>query len=212
MVEELVQPGGIVWDIGANVGLFAFAAAGLIGQQGKVLAVEPDTWLVDLLRRSCRANSEKPVDVLPVAVSDALGISTFYLSNRLRAMNSLEGGTLSVASAAEKQTIMTVTLDWIMDQYPPPSVLKIDVEGVEAKLLAGARRLLTEVRSVILCEVIERNADSVTQILSDAHYTLYDAEAMRGSRLPVRRAPVNTLAFPDGKFGKADPTSPGAIP
>jgi len=42
MVRELVRPGMMVWDIGANVGLFSFAAAALGAQ---VLAVEPDIWL-----------------------------------------------------------------------------------------------------------------------------------------------------------------------
>jgi hypothetical protein len=49
MAAELVRPGDIVWDIGANVGLFTFAAAGLASPRGHVIAVEPDTWLVSLL-------------------------------------------------------------------------------------------------------------------------------------------------------------------
>jgi hypothetical protein len=48
----LVQPGHKVWDIGANVGVFAFAAAGRAGSGGRVLAVEPDPWLFGLLQRS----------------------------------------------------------------------------------------------------------------------------------------------------------------
>src|SRR5437764_9039310 len=63
--RELVRPGDVVWDIGANVGLFSFAAAALAGPHGRVLAVEADTWLVDLLRRSARQHRTKaPVDVL----------------------------------------------------------------------------------------------------------------------------------------------------
>src|SRR5580704_3269634 len=44
MVEELVKPGSVVWDVGANVGLFAFGAAALAGVHGFVLAIEPDIW------------------------------------------------------------------------------------------------------------------------------------------------------------------------
>src|SRR6266850_1933144 len=44
MVRELVRP-GVVWDVGANVGLFAFSAAAIAGPSGLVLAIEPDVWL-----------------------------------------------------------------------------------------------------------------------------------------------------------------------
>jgi len=46
LAEELITPGDIVWDIGANVGLFSFAAAVAAGPDGYVLAVEPDVQLV----------------------------------------------------------------------------------------------------------------------------------------------------------------------
>jgi hypothetical protein len=49
MARELVRPNMIVWDIGANVGLFSFAAAAL---GAKIVAVEPDAWLASLIHRS----------------------------------------------------------------------------------------------------------------------------------------------------------------
>src|SRR3974390_2182320 len=49
---DLIRPNDIVWDIGANVGLFTFAAAARAGSNGCVIAFEPDTWLVQLLRKS----------------------------------------------------------------------------------------------------------------------------------------------------------------
>src|SRR5882672_8676247 len=57
LAEELVRPGDTVWDVGANVGLFAFAAAGRSGSAGRVLAIEPDVWLVSLILRSARAQN-----------------------------------------------------------------------------------------------------------------------------------------------------------
>jgi 2-polyprenyl-3-methyl-5-hydroxy-6-metoxy-1,4-benzoquinol methylase len=75
MVRELVRPGMSVWDIGANVGLFSFAAASLGAQ---VVAVEADLWLANLMHRSALLN-QLPVTVLPAAVSDRQGVSKLYL-------------------------------------------------------------------------------------------------------------------------------------
>ena len=52
MAQELVRPGNIVWDIGANLGMFSVSSSVKAGPGGSVVAVEAATWLVDLLRRT----------------------------------------------------------------------------------------------------------------------------------------------------------------
>jgi len=68
MVRELVRPGSVVWDVGANVGLFSFSAAALAGPGGFVLAIEPDVWLAHLLARSAQCIQQHPAGAAPVAV------------------------------------------------------------------------------------------------------------------------------------------------
>ena len=58
-VRRLVKPGMKVWDIGANLGLFGFAAAWIAGSQGRVLLVEADPWLCYLLQRWARTLAGK---------------------------------------------------------------------------------------------------------------------------------------------------------
>src|SRR4051812_13593356 len=79
---DTVRPGDIVWDIGANVGLFSFAAAGLAGSRGRVYSFEPDAFLVGLLRRSAslRNSNAAPVEVVPVAVADAVALQRFHIA------------------------------------------------------------------------------------------------------------------------------------
>jgi FkbM family methyltransferase len=199
MAAELVAPGDVVWDVGANVGLFTFAAAARAGRTGKVYAIEPDTWLVSLLRRSAGLEEAKraPVNVLPVAVSDTVGVSRFYIAKRARAANHLEScGSTQTGGAREAQWVVTVTLDWILEQFPPPNLVKIDVEGGEDRALAGASKLLSSSRPRILCEVYRENASRVSKTLHSFGYALFDASADPCKRQPIENAAYLTLAHP----------------
>jgi FkbM family methyltransferase len=200
LCEELVKPGSIVWDVGANVGLFTFTAAALAGPDGRVLAIEPDTFLADLLQRSSTASNGKraKVDILPVSISDHVGISDFYISNRGRAQNFLgeRSGFPAISSTRETQLVVTVTLDWLCDRYPAPTVLKIDVEGSEDRALKGASRLLHEHHPSILCETPAQHADAVSECLRENGYAFYDADVEPRERQRLERLAWHTLALP----------------
>ncbi|HUQ63754.1 MAG TPA: FkbM family methyltransferase [Acidimicrobiales bacterium] len=195
---ELVRPGDVVWDIGANVGLFSFAAAALAGGGGQVVAVEADTWLTDLLRRSARLDgpARAPVTVLPVAVSNEVGISAFHVARRARATSYLDGlGTTQTGGVRETQVVPTVTLDWLAGHFPPPDVLKIDVEGAELLVLQGGPEVLAR-RPRLVCEVLDASSGRVGALLGACGYQFFDATHDRRSRAPVSKPPDLTLALP----------------
>jgi FkbM family methyltransferase len=195
--SEFVGAGDVVWEVGANVGLFSFAAAARAGSSGRVVAVEADIWLANLLRRSARcAKNRAPVDVLPVAVSDSIDVARFQIAERSRAANFLAGahGSSQAGGIRETQQVMSVTLDWLLERFPAPNVIKIDVEGAELQVLSQAQRLLGQVRPVILCEVRERHAQAISELLHAHGYSLYDLAARQ--RVPLKLATFNTLALP----------------
>ncbi len=197
LAAEFVRPGAIVWDIGANVGLFSFAAAVCAGRSGRVLAVEPDTWLVGLLRRSVRANRRHAhVEILPAAISDAAGVGRFHIARRSRSSSHLDGfGTTQTGGIRHTQLVPTVTLDRLLAAAPRPDVLKIDVEAAEALVLAGASAVLAN-RPVIICEVAQENAERVRELLLPFDYLLYDGAVPASERRPLDRAPFMLLALP----------------
>jgi FkbM family methyltransferase len=173
--RKLIHPGDVVWDVGANIGLFAFSAAASAQCSGRVLAIEPDTWLVGLMRRSSRMQSaaSAPVDILPAAVSERVGVEQLHVAKRARAANFLQGaGTAESGGSRESQMVPTVTLDSLLDCYPGPQLLKIDVEGAEVRVLKGALRLLGTVRPAMICEVSAGSIQAVSEILESSGYAV----------------------------------------
>lgn len=216
MAAEWVDPGMVIWDIGANVGLFAFAAAFRAGPSGRVLAVEADGWLAGLLQRSARdaPASYAPVEILAAAVSDRPGTAEFCIARRGRAGNHLRRvpGSTQTGGAREVRQVDAVTLDGLLDRYPYPQVVKIDVEGAELLVLGDAARMLGEVRPVLLCEVAAENAREITALLHRHGYRLYDATAPPAARTELAYAMWNTLALPaaqpGGRHEQAQPRNP----
>jgi FkbM family methyltransferase len=181
MVHELVRPGITVWDIGANVGLFAFAAASV---GATVVAVEPDTWLSSLLVRSTLVN-RLPVTVISAAVSDSQGLAKLYSSHDGRASNSLIG-------KGSSQTVLTLTLDWLLNYFSAPQILKIDVEGLEYSVLKGGERVLQSLPTIVA--EVTQNHEQIGALLEKVGYEFFAARA--SDRQPLRRPARDTLARP----------------
>jgi FkbM family methyltransferase len=196
--REFVHSGSVVWDIGANVGLFAVAAAQRAGVSGQVVAMEADIWLAGLLHRTAtmQPSTSAPIQVIPAAAYSSMGVAAFNIARRGRASNFLAAATGSTQTGGIRETVQVVaiTLDWLLAQKRAPTVVKIDVEGAEAHVLRGGLRTIAECRPIILCEVCEPACDEVTDLLSHCGYTLYDWDARPHTR--VGRACYNTLALP----------------
>ena len=199
---ECVAPGDCVWDVGANLGVFAFAAAHRAGPGGEVLALEAEPWLAELMRRSAAevAPAAAHVRVLCAAAAAAVGTEDFGTVARARS-----GSHLLSSSGADPQLVgeviathpvLTTSLDWLAERRRAPAAIKIDVEGAELAVLRGATRLLREQRPRLLLEVYEASADEVTALLHAAGYTLYDFGRGWAAREPVTRARYHTLALP----------------
>ena len=195
-----------MWDIGANVGLFSKAAAYRAGPKGKVLAIAADNDAVALLDRTRRMHSVKhaPMTILPVALSDSTGFIQFAISKPARSTNSIEGlGTAQTGSVAETLTARSLTLDGLLGYFPPPDMIKIDVEAAEAIVLMGGSRVLREARPTIHCEVASEASSEVTRLFRSHAYKLYDApDVARRMATEIEEATSNTVAIPREKVAE----------
>ena len=197
LVRRYVRPGDVVWDVGANVGLFALAAAHRVGPTGQVVAFEPDLDMVRLVERSMRLapNRALRLAVCPVAVSDRCGTATLLIGSGGRAANHLEGasGRGTLGDVRQRRLVPTLPLDGLLD-HSRPAFVKVDVEGAEMLVFQGASRLLREVRPVLYAEVGWGQSDVVTTLLRAAGYALFDAASP--VLTPVERCTEDTFACP----------------
>lgn len=138
-----IRPGDTVLDVGANVGLFTLVASHHVGPFGHVIAVEPQSGVVDLLHENIARNRIRNASVLPVA----LGRERMQGWLHQRSVNDgeatlrLAAGEASVGTAA---SVRVVPLDDLLPELTVNrvDVMKIDVEGGESDVLDGARRML----------------------------------------------------------------------
>ena len=153
VAEEIVKSGSVVWDVGANVGLFSCCAAAMSGRGGFVLAMSPISGLhicsAVLLNDWRRANMK--VQILKSCApqsSDSNRISKLAIAQRARSSNHLieAVGSTEAKGARSLQPTVSLTLDFLLEHFPSPSVLKIDAETHEINILKGAKRLLKEAR------------------------------------------------------------------
>jgi FkbM family methyltransferase len=154
---KFVKPGFIVYDIGAYIGFFSLLAARLARPSGRVYAFEPLPDNIERIKLHISLNGmEDTVFCILKAVFDKTDNVPFYDCGR----NSW-GRIGEAISSTEKYSLVpraiveTISLDEFVfcKGNPAPDLIKIDVEGREGKVLAGARQLLKKFKPIIICEV-----------------------------------------------------------
>jgi FkbM family methyltransferase len=141
-----LKPGDIAIDVGANIGDTALAMASIVGRQGKILAIEAHPQTFRFLCENVRLNNAIQIKCLSVALGNHIGEVKLSTSKR-DDMNHVGDGTLSVPLE---------TLDGVAAELERTALLKIDVEGYEKFVLAGADKTLGNVGCVYF-EVAELN-------------------------------------------------------
>lgn len=197
VVRQFVQAGNTVWDVGGNLGFFAFPAAVKVGVSGRVVIFEPDLFLAHLLRKTADANPDLNIDILALAVSDREGIARFNIAKRARSTNFLAESIGSSQTGGVRQTILvpTARLDFFLDKIPPPDFVKIDVEGAENLVFEGMHKTLSDIRPIVLCEVFNTNWQQISDNLRSHGYRLFDANQL--PKMVEASVPIeNIIALP----------------
>lgn len=169
-----LHPGLTVYDVGANVGFYSLIAS-RVG--GAVVAFEPVPRNLNFLRRHLELNGAANARVVAAAVGAANGTVHFDFGAHPSCGRVACSGNLEVAM---------VSLDQLLAEgsVPEPDLIKIDVEGAEADVLAGAERLLRRRHpTIFLATHGQAVHDRCVAILTDHGYELRPLD-----RLPLERS------------------------
>lgn len=135
LMAQVIKPGTVVYDIGANVGSYTILTSVLTGDSGNVYAFEPLPDNLQYLHRHIKLNNLHNIEVHEVAVWNKSGTVKFQgTSDRVTSHISDEGSI----------EVKTVSIDSLVFDGPlsPPDIIKIDVEGAETGVLEGAQKTL----------------------------------------------------------------------
>lgn len=135
--ERFLKPGDAVIDVGANIGLYSLLAASRTGA-GRVIALEPHPVAANRLRENVTLNGLQNIDVRCEAAGPESGVAR--LTANLDTINHI----VEDAVTTDSISVPVVTLDDLANPGDQVALVKVDAEGFEAAVLAGAHRLLGE--------------------------------------------------------------------
>ena len=146
IIQSYLYPGSVIVDLGANEGYFSVIAAKLVGDSGRVVAVEPQSRLQSVINKNLDLNHCSNTEVLQTVVSDKREKMMLHLSPD---MNS---GSTSLMQTTryplQKQEIAGLTLAEIFQEQGVTEcdLLKVDIEGWEYEAIMGSRELFSNRR------------------------------------------------------------------
>lgn len=145
-LKQAIQPGDIVLDVGAFVGIYAVLAARWSAPGGRVIAFEPTPSSAALGRTHLTFNGLGPdrVRLVEAAVSDRAARATLhqYDASAMPYVNSLVSAVDTDAPSVTRE-VDVVTIDAVCRELNVvPSVIRMDVQGAEIHALRGARETI----------------------------------------------------------------------
>lgn len=177
----LLNEGDVFVDVGANVGIYSLHAAKAAGPSGRVIAFEPTPETHESLVKNVRLNHFRNITVINKAAGDKEGFLQFAIcasdnSNHLVA----DLAMLESRKIVEVRNIPVDTIDTMVarEKLPQVSVMKIDAEGAEKLVLAGASQVIEKHRPAILFESCDTGSGSPDRVfLTRMGYRLFRLEA-----------------------------------
>ena len=141
LIENIVEPGMVVIDVGAHVGYYTLLMARRIGGSGRIFAFEPEPENYRLLERNIELNGYSNITPVRKGVSDHSGYSTLFVAGLDNGRNSFfrtelpERGSLTVEITSLDEFLL-------LQQVDDVDLIKVDAEGSEMMIWNGMTKLI----------------------------------------------------------------------
>lgn len=190
LLRQIVKPGDTVLDIGANIGALTVFLAQAVGGQGVVIAFEPQRLIFQTLCGNIAVNSLTNVMCLNNAVAREPGFVHVPMLNPWTVQNF---GGLELKGRDAGERVAALTIDSL--NLPRCDLLKIDVEGMELDVVAGAAKTIAEREPVLYLENNrqEMAADLIRRIAAFGYRMFWHR--------PPLYNPDNFAGHPENIFG-----------
>jgi FkbM family methyltransferase len=151
-MARLIQPGMYVADVGANHGYYTLLMAEIVGDHGRVAAVEPHPVTAGHLSNTIAVNGfHDRVELMEIAVGNVSKDDQVFLMPTGEPKNARLVDALH-AGRPDRVTVNVRPLDMVFHDWPKLDFIKMDVEGAEEEALLGARQTLERFRPALLLE------------------------------------------------------------
>jgi FkbM family methyltransferase len=168
--KEVVLDKGVAVDIGANCGMYTIPLAKMLGERGKVIAIEVEKNNIELLKKNIKLNKIDNVIVINKGCFSEKGEMPLYLDKF-----GTGGHTLLKKKGTKKEIIPVDALDNILKSLKINHVdlIKVDVMGVELETFEGAKKILKKSHPKIVFELLNKeDKEEVYKFLSQYNYKI----------------------------------------
>lgn len=151
-VRQLLKPGMVFIDIGANIGYFALLAATLVSPTGRVYAFEPNPDNCQMFEKSIKANGFDNIQLFPYAVAEAQQAFNLDVGGTNSNGRIIDFSSQAVPGQAAPRRVEAVVLDDILPNLERVDVIKLDIEGAEPRAWQGMQQIVNRFRPVLVFE------------------------------------------------------------
>jgi FkbM family methyltransferase len=139
--NNLIKDGDIVLDVGANIGYYVLIESKLVGDQGRVYAIEPVLGNFSLLAKTIQLNCITNVSAYQLAFGDQNGKGEIYVSKQ---SNLCRMKKYTAKDIVDTQEVHVETVDAFLRGKKVPKLIRMDVEGYEYEIIKGMTETLKQ--------------------------------------------------------------------